>query len=134
MDTFQDEREDLAPDEEDLRSSPGQWNRPLLMAAIGLVLMLGGYAAMSYVPVSPRPAEQERGFAELRRLATQRQADGVKDALPERLNQVVASQGNPPYRMAGRLAIYGGLVLFVMAGVVMYRSSPSTTKDIDARE
>jgi len=38
---------------------------------------------------------------------------------------------NPPYQMAGRLAIYGGLFLFVLAGVVMYRSSPPPTKDID---
>ncbi|HTV54878.1 MAG TPA: hypothetical protein VMI06_08165 [Terriglobia bacterium] len=131
MATFDDEGNDAALDEEELRSSPRQWNRPLLMAAIGLVLMLGGYAATTYVPPTPRHAEQERRLAELRRLAAQRQSEGVEDALPERLNQVTPPGGNPPYQMAGRLAIYVGLFIFVLAGVVMYRSSPPPTKDID---
>ena len=131
MATFEDERDEAALDEEESRSSPGPWNRPLLMAAIGLVLMLGGYAATTYVPVTARQVEQERRLAELRRLAAQRRADGVEDALPERLNQVAPPGGNPPYQMAGRLAIYGGLFLFVLAGVVMYRSSPPPTKNLD---
>jgi type VI protein secretion system component VasK len=129
-----DEGAGAARDDEELRPSPGEWNRPLLLAGLGLVLMLGGYAATSYVPVTPRQAEQEQRLAELRQQATQRQADGVEDALPERLNQVTPPWRNPPYQMAGRLAIYGGLVLFVMAGVLMYRSSPPPTKDIDEKE
>ncbi|HTU20142.1 MAG TPA: hypothetical protein VMG10_18905 [Gemmataceae bacterium] len=134
MATFDNEHDDAALDEEELRSSPRQWNRPLLMAALGLVLMLGGYAATSYVPATPRYVEQERRLAELRRLAAQRRADGVEDALPERLKQVAPPGGSPSYQRAGRLAIYGGLFLFVMAGVVMYRSSPPPTKDNDERE
>ena len=134
MKTFEDEPNELAWDEEESRSSSGQWNRPLLLAAIGLVLMLGGYAATTYVPTTPQQVEQEHRLTELRRLAAQRRADGVKDALPDRLNQMTLSQGNPRYQMAGRLAVYGGLILFVMAGVVMYRSSPSPTRDIDDRE
>lgn len=135
MKTFEDEPNELTWDGEQSRSSPpGQWNRPLLMAAIALVLMLGGYAATTYVPVTPQQVEQEHRLTELRRLAAQRRADGVEDALPDRLNQMTLSQGNPPYRMAGRLAVYGGLILFVMAGVVMYRSSPPSTRNSDDRE
>ncbi|MGH7173718.1 MAG: hypothetical protein ACRELG_25835, partial [Gemmataceae bacterium] len=103
MATFEDERDDAALDEEELRSSPGQWNRPLLMAALGLVLMLVGYAATTYAHATPRQAVQERRLAELRRLAAQRQTEGVEDALSERLNQAAPPGGNPPYHLAGRL-------------------------------
>lgn len=129
MATFDHERDETALDDEESRCSPGQWNRPLLMAALGLVLMLGGYAAMTPVPATPRQTEKERRLAELRRLADQRRAEGVEDALPERLNEVTPPWRNPPYQMAGRLAIYAGLFLFVLAGVQMYRSSPPPTQD-----
>ena len=68
MATF-DERDDAVLDEEEKRSTPGQWNRPLLMAALGLALMLGGYMATSYVPATPRQSEQERRLAEFRQRA-----------------------------------------------------------------
>ncbi len=74
---FDDKRHDAAQEEEERSSAPNSWDRPLLLAGLGLALMLGGYAAMSYV-------------------------------------------------LAGRLAIFGGLVLFVLAGVSMYRSAPPT--------
>lgn len=124
MRTFDDEHEDAPLDEEGLRSAPGPWNRPLLLAGLGLALMLVGYAATTYVPASPRQADQQRRLAELRRLASERRANGVEDALPERLENVALPNRYPPYEMPGRLAIYGGLILFVMAGVIMYRSSP----------
>lgn len=56
--------------------------------------------------MTARQAEQERYLAEMRRLAAQRQAEGVEDDLPERFNRVASPDGNPPYQMAGRLAIY----------------------------
>jgi hypothetical protein len=129
MATFDNEHDEAALGEEESRSSPGHGNRALLMAGLGLVLMLGGYAATTYVPVTPWQAEQERRHAELRQQAAQRQAEGVEDALPERLKQVTPPWHNPPYQMAGRLAVYAGLFLFVLAGVQMYRSSPPPTKD-----
>lgn len=81
MATLDNQDGDRVRNEEASPSSPEQWKRPLLMAALGLVLMLGGYAATNYVPV------------------------------------------------AARLAIYGGLVLFVTAGVLMYRCSPPSEDD-----
>jgi hypothetical protein len=80
MANFEDERDDTAHDDEEASSASGSWNRPLLLAALGLTLMLAGYAAMNYV-------------------------------------------------LAGRLALFGGLFLFVLAGVLMYRSSPPSKID-----
>lgn len=109
---------------------PSEWRRPLLLAGIGLVLMLGGYAAMNYVPLSPQQAEQERRFDELRTLAGRSSAGGSEaESLNERLKQVAPPWRNPPYRMPGRLAIYLGLFLFIAAGFLMYRKSPAPKTD-----
>ncbi|HTU89989.1 MAG TPA: hypothetical protein VMF69_07825 [Gemmataceae bacterium] len=85
MAIFDDERDDAVQEEEQSPSGPSSWDRPLLLAALGLALMLGGYAATSYV-------------------------------------------------LAGHLAIYLGLFLFVLAGVLMYRSAPPPKKDINDSE
>lgn len=82
---FDDKRDDVAQQEQEQSSASSSWDRPLLLAGLGLALMLGGYAALDYV-------------------------------------------------LAGRLAIFGGLILFVLAGVSMYRNSPPPTKDSDERE
>jgi hypothetical protein len=81
---FDDKRDEVAQEEQEQSSAPSSWDRPLLLAGLGLALMLGGYAALDYV-------------------------------------------------LAGRLAIFAGLILFVLAGVSMYRSPPPT-KDSDDRE
>lgn len=85
MIAFHDQHDDAAQEEKQRPSAPNSWDRPLLLAGLGLALMLGGYAAMNYT-------------------------------------------------LAGRLAFFGGLVLFVLAGVLMYRSAPPPTKDSDERE
>lgn len=130
MATFDDERDDAALDEEELRSAPRQGNRPLLLAGLGLALMLLGYAATVYVP-APTQTEQGRRLAEIRQRSAQHPANGIEDASPK--PRALPAQ-YPPYQMAGRLAIYGGLFLFVMAGVLMYRSSPPPSKDLDDSE
>lgn len=130
MATFDDERDDAALEEEAPRPAPRNSNQPLVMAALGLVLMLGGYAASTYTP-APAQGEQQRRLQELRSLADQRQAEGVNDELVDRLDQTASRQHPPSYQLAGRLAIYGGLFLFVMAGVLMYRSSPAPRQDSD---
>jgi hypothetical protein len=85
MVAFDDKHDDVAQEEQEQSSVPSSWDRPLLLAGLGLAMMLGGYAALNYI-------------------------------------------------MAARLAIFGGLILFVLAGVLMYRNSPSPTKDGDERE
>ena len=132
MARFDYERE-AAREEEELLSTPGSGSRPLLLAALGLVLMLGGYAATTYNPRSEQQAETARRLQELTSLAQERKAAGVDDGLPERLQQAAPPWREPPYQMAGRLAIYGGLFLFVLAAVQMYRSSPPPTdNEIDS--
>ncbi len=128
MASSENERDDAAREEEELLSASGSANRPLLLAILGLVLMVGGYIASNYVPATPRQVEVERRLQELRTLAQQRKEIGVDDGLSERLNQAAPPYREPPYQMAGRLAIYFGLFLFVLAGVLMYRSSPPPSK------
>ncbi len=134
MATFDNRRAEAARDEEELLSSPRQSNRPLILAFVGLVLMLGGYAATNYTPTSARQAETERRLAELRLLAQQRQEAGANDDLAAKLDRVAEPRRDFPYPMAGRLAIYGGLFLFVLAGIQMYHSSPPPKMDDDGNE
>jgi hypothetical protein len=125
METTEHEADDLRQDDEQTAKSSGEWNRPLLLAGLGLVLMLGGYAAMNYVPPSeltPRQAEQERLQSELRELASKQRASGVSDeALADRVEQIKPPRRTSRYEIPGRLAIFLGLFLFVAAGVLMYR-------------
>jgi hypothetical protein len=103
-----------------------EWRRPLLLAALGLVLMIGGYKATTYVPLTPRQVEQERQLDELRDLAARQKTDSSSDgSLSERLHQVAPPWRSPPYQIPGRLALWGGLFLFVTAGLLMYRHAPA---------
>jgi hypothetical protein len=120
MANFEDEHDEPARKDEEHLSAPGSWNRPWLLAAIGLALMLGGYAAMNYVPPAAQPSEVER-----------RKDAGLHDGLPERSNQAAPPSRESRYQMVGRLAIYFGLFLFGLAGVSMYRSSPPPRRDDD---
>lgn len=106
------------------------WNKPLLLAGVGLALMLGGYVAMTYVPSyaprTPRQTEQEDRLAELRTMAARQSKDGSgSEALKDRLNHIEPPWRTPPYELPGRLAVYLGLFLFVAAGFQMYRHSPA---------
>lgn len=120
----------LEHDERPRTAPPSSWRRPLQLAGLGLVLMLGGYAAMNYVPptsVTPQQAKQERIQTELRELAAKRQASGIaEDSLSDHLEQIKPPWRMPPSQIPGRLALYGGLFLFVAAGVLMYRHSPAS--------
>jgi len=82
---------------------------PVFLGVVGLALMLLGWYASQWSP--PRPAGP---LEELRRLA---QAD---DQLLSRLDRFA-----PPYRplaWPGRLGIFLGAGLFVLAGVRMYHN------------
>ena len=128
METTEHEADDRREEGEQAAKSSGEWNRPLLLAGLGLVLMLGGYAAMNYVPPSeltPRQAEQERLQGELRDLASKQRASGVSDdALADRVEQITPPWRTRRYEIPGRLAVFLGLFLFVAAGVLMYRQPP----------
>jgi hypothetical protein len=132
MATYDDEGDDAVLDEEEPRSQAKQGSRPLRMAGLSLALMLLGYAATVYVP-SLSQVEQERRLAEIRQRNAQRPANGGEDGSPQRAEERMLPARYPPYQMAGRLAIYGGLFLFIMAGVLMYRSTPPS-KDLEEKE
>ena len=136
MAIIENEADDFSHEHEEAQSTPaGSWNKPLLLAGLGLTLMLGGYAAMNYVPVTPRQAEQERQLGELREMAAEGRQEGTAaESLDERLKQVAPSWRTPPLQIPGRLAIFGGLVLFVAAGVLMYQNAPSPKREADERD
>jgi hypothetical protein len=127
MPIIENEPDDLSLDNETPPAAPPKGgSRPFLLASLGLALMLGGYAALTYVPLTPRQAEQERQLAEVRDLAAKSHAEGTAvGALEERLKQVEPPWRTPPYQLPGRLALFGGLFLFLAAGFLMYRKSPT---------
>lgn len=101
---------------EELTPRSGDWRAPWLLGLIGLALMLGGYQLLNYAPLR-RDTEQVRLFDDLKEKAAN---DPV---LSERLRQIEGS-GERPYRAAGTIAIYGGLLLFIAAGIQMYHHRP----------
>jgi hypothetical protein len=85
MAAFDKKDDNVEQEEQEPSAAANSWDRPLLLAGLGLSLMLGGYAALDYF-------------------------------------------------VGARLAIFGGLILFVLAGALMYRSSPPPMKDHDERQ
>jgi hypothetical protein len=83
---------------------------PIATGLLGLALVVGGWKLSTWVPERPAPP----GVDEVRRLAD--------DELRRKLDSYTA--GPAPYQAAGRLAELAGLVLFVAAGVRMYRTPP----------
>ncbi len=81
---------------------------PLLLGAIGLLLLIGGWKASTWVP----PREGSQLYDEVRRMA------GDTD-LGQRLD---AYRPRPPLEFPGRLTFFLGLGLFIFAGVRMARS------------
>ncbi|MFO0930195.1 MAG: hypothetical protein U0736_24745 [Gemmataceae bacterium] len=104
------------------------WTHPAWLGLIGLGLLVGGWKLSTFVPASPRAAEQADKLAEVRRLATDPE-------LRERLDRLQAppSAGPPPFELPGRLLFFAGLALFVGAAVTMYRQpAPSADEPADA--
>jgi hypothetical protein len=90
------------------------WRRPSALGGFGVALLLGGYAALSYVPPAPevpRPAGEER-VAEV----------GAAGAGPPAVPSVVESR---THVVAGRVAFYTGLALVLAAAVRWYREPPA---------
>jgi hypothetical protein len=94
----------------------GEWRAPLTLAAAGLGLLLGGYFLMTYTPPPPRDPEKAR-LLEVVREAAQ---DPEQAEFRARLRQ-----WDHPYRPAGTVAFYAGLLLLAAAAVRMYRHQPA---------
>jgi hypothetical protein len=90
------------------------WKNPIYLGLLGLALMIAGWQlSQSLPPSSPRRVEQQAQLAELRRMADD-------PALAERLDRLATiHRGQPPLEWPGRLLFFGGLLLFIGAGISM---------------
>jgi hypothetical protein len=88
------------------------WHRqPIWLGLLGLALMLGGWKLSTFVPAHERAAllNELRGMAD-------------DPALKDRIDQIARNARRaPPYQLPGRLVVFAGLALFVLAGMRMYR-------------
>jgi len=87
------------------KPAPPSTGSPLLLGVVGLLLILGGWKLSTWVPPS-----DDGVFNEVRRLAD--------DDLRSKLD----GYRRPPFELPGRLTLFFGLGLFVVAGVKMYRA------------
>jgi hypothetical protein len=91
-----------------------------VVGLLGLALMVGGWKLATYVPAPE--GDQERRLEELRGAADASARSG--DPEGARLARKLPWRA-PPYQAQGRLVLFGGLLLFVVAGVFMYRHRPA---------
>ncbi len=83
------------------------YRKPVWLGLLGLALMVGGWKLSTFVP--PFPEE----VAELHRMGN--------EAYRNRLERMRVA----PYLLPGRLVFLAGMVLFVAAGVQMFRQPPA---------
>jgi hypothetical protein len=98
----------------------GGWSAPWVVGLLGLALMIGGWKLATYVPAPE--GDQERRLEELRGAAEASARSGDPEAA--RLERKLPRR-TPPYQAQGRLVLFGGLLLFIVAGVLMYRHKPA---------
>jgi hypothetical protein len=101
-------------------NSGGSRPTPWVVGLLGLALMIGGWKLATYVPApsgdQERRLEELRGAAEASARAGDPEGTRLERKLPQRM---------PPYQPQGRLVLFGGLLLFIVAGVLMYRHKPA---------
>lgn len=99
-----------------MSSGPGAWPNPILLAGIALVMIVVGWKLSEYVP-APTEAPEKAGQEPAPAMGAPRSGRGVQ------------SHPTPPYRGVGRVLVFGGLVLFIGAGVMMYRQAPEEPRE-----
>jgi hypothetical protein len=107
-------------------SEPGPArHQPWALAAVGLLLMLVGYGLLSYTPTGAADAPDDPHLKRLREMA---EKDPAQQSFAERLREL-ERQRRPDrlalLRPAGFIAFYAGLLLFIAAGIRMYRQPPA---------
>jgi hypothetical protein len=107
---------------------PAAW----VVGLIGLAMMVGGWKLMTYVPEAPhksarREQRQRERLEELRAMADEarRRGEPGADRMADALHKFTPPVPTPQYKPQGQIVFYGGLVLFVVAGVLMYRHKPA---------
>jgi hypothetical protein len=107
-----------------MAASPPLSQRPFLLGLVGLALMIGGWKASVYIPITAHEAEQDRLLADLRSHADDPElANKLRPYTPH------TRRAPPPFLVLGRIAFFGGFILFVAAGFIMYRQPPPSEKD-----
>lgn len=116
-----DDRDDATRPEQPRSQGPAAGpHNPWALAAGGVALIVAGYFLMhARPPLSPRAAEQQRELDELRRMVD---AQPGQEELSRRLAEIESAQSpTRALRIAGALAFWGGVLLFIAGGVRMYR-------------
>jgi hypothetical protein len=115
-------------EEQSGRRGPTPW----VVGLVGVAMMVSGWKLMTYVPAPPersarRERRQQEQLEQLRALADQaaRRGDPGAARMAEELHKFTPPAPAPPYKVQGQLVFWGGLVLFIVAGVLMYRHKPA---------
>jgi hypothetical protein len=95
---------------------------PWLLAVVGLILMLIGYGLLNYAPARSADVPDD---PQLRRLREMAEKDPAQQAFAERLRDLGRPDRLALLRPAGFVAFYAGLLLFIAAGIRMYRQPPA---------
>jgi hypothetical protein len=105
--------------EDETRSDGQGWRSPLALGAGGLALLLAGYFLLS--AGQPRWPGDERGYAQWQELRDMAARDPQQKELTQKLDRMAPPA---PLRPLGVVAFWAGLLLFIAAGVRMYRHKP----------
>jgi hypothetical protein len=91
--------------------------------------MIAGWKVSTYLPTSPREADNARLLEELRGAARKTEKDAASDSaekLSDRLERIEANRSwTPPYEVPGRIAFFAGVMMFIGAGILMYQKKPA---------
>jgi hypothetical protein len=114
--------------EEQSGRRPAAW----VVGLVGLAMMVGGWKLMTYVPAAPersarRERQQQEQLEQVRQMAdaAARRGDPGAAQLADKLHKFTPPVPTPPYKVQGQLVLWGGLALFIVAGVLMYRHKPA---------
>jgi hypothetical protein len=109
------------------------WHGPLALGGGGLALLLAGYFLLdAFQP--PRPVDEQR-YAQWKQLRDTAAADPTQQELAQELDRMAPPSPRQPLRALGVVAFWAGLLLFVAAGIRMYRhgsaAEPSAKLETD---
>jgi hypothetical protein len=92
------------------------YRKPLWLALLGLALMVGGWKLITWKPPLPEKV------AELGRKGDEEYRDRLEQMRPE------------PYLLPGRLVFLAGTILFIAAGVQMFRQPPAPPPEAEDQD
>lgn len=94
---------------------------PFVVGLIALLLLIGGWKISNWVP--PREGRQGELYSDVRRMAGDSE-------LGQKMDDI--GRPDPPFQLAGRLAFFLGLGLFVLTVGLMWRTPEPVERPPDA--